>query len=524
MDRDEVARRLEKIRAVVRDELAMREPAVFDDSVRGEVPFELEPGLGVIVSGDPELTVTADLEGVNQSADIFAVEPSKVRVAGPVIDLLRLLGRPFVKIFVGGHLARQQEFNAHAARHMNELGHRLEERVRRLEEAIGEWSANPGGIDARVRRSLDSYDAALRQRHMTLFSALEEEALMAHKAVEELRKLEVRFVERAEAIDRRFSEKDAVFKATADRFNRREKVLDEVEGQIGEVMAMRSLLRKALESASTPGNAEGAATKAATKAAAAAPSLTEPTAWSELGEWMGDEDYRSFQNRFRGDPEGITERMREHVARFENVGGMVADLGCGRGEFLDLLAEAGIDAIGVEINNADVEECRRRGHDAVVADLFDWLGEQENDSLGGVFMAQVIEHLVPTDWQRFVELAAAKLKAGGRLVVETINPESLYALTRAYVIDPTHIRPVHPELLSFLARRAGLHPVDVEFQSPVPDEERPTGLAFFQGSASDGITEELAALKEALVRLDRICCAPQEYTLQATHPAPGGSD
>ncbi|MCH7823219.1 MAG: methyltransferase domain-containing protein [Acidobacteria bacterium] len=520
MDRDEVARRLEKIRAVVRDELAMREPAVFDDSVRGEVPFHLAAGIGIIVSGDPELTVTDELEAANQTADILAVEPSKVRVVGPVIDLLRLLGRPFVKIFVGGHLARQQQFNAHAVRHMNELGRRLEERIRRLEEAIGEWSANPGGIDARVRRSLDSYDAALRQRHMTLFSALEEEVLMAHKALEGLRKLEVRFVERAQAIDRRFSEKDAAFKATTDRFSRREKVLDEVEGQIGELMAMRSLLRKVLESASAPGDAEGGATKAA----AAAPPLTEPTAWSELGEWMGDEDYRSFQNRFRGDPEVITQRLREHVARFENVGGMVADLGCGRGEFLDLLAAAGIDAIGVEINAADVEECRRRGHDAVVADLFDWLGAQENHSLGGVFMAQVIEHLVPTDWQRFVELAAAKLEAGGRLVVETINPESLYALTRAYVIDPTHIRPVHPELLSFLARRAGLHPVEVEFQSPVPDEERPSGLAFFQGSASGEITEELAALREALLRLDRMCCAPQEYTLQASRPVLGASD
>ncbi|MEC8943740.1 MAG: class I SAM-dependent methyltransferase, partial [Acidobacteriota bacterium] len=198
-----------------------------------------------------------------------------------------------------------------------------------------------------------------------------------------------------------------------------------------------------------------------------------------------------------------------------------ADLGCGRGEFLDLLAEAGIDAIGVEMNATEAEECRRRGHAAVVSDLLEWLSEQKDDSLGGVFMAQVIEHLEPTDWQRFVELAAAKLKAGGRLVVETINPGSLYALARAYVVDPTHIRPVHPELLSFLARRSGLCAVEVQFQAPVPDEERPTGLAFFQGNPSVEMSEELAAIREAMVRLDHICCAPQEYTLQATCPPLG---
>jgi O-antigen chain-terminating methyltransferase len=212
----------------------------------------------------------------------------------------------------------------------------------------------------------------------------------------------------------------------------------------------------------------------------------------------------------------IAERMRDHVARFSGTGAKVADLGCGRGEFLDLLRDAGIEAVGVEINAADVEECRRRGHQAVVADLFDWLEEQSDGALGGIFMAQVIEHLPPMDWQRLVELAARKLAGGGRLVIETINPESLYALARAYVIDPTHVRPVHPQLLSFLARRAGLHPVEIELQSPVPDDERATGVSLFRSPGP--VDEELAALKEALVRLDRICCAPQEYTLQATRP------
>ena len=410
-----------------------------------------------------------DLKAANATADILAPEPFAAPVVGPLINLLRRASQPFIRLFLP-QLARQQQFNAHVVRHMNELQKTIEE----------------------LRRNAEG-----------------------------LSRLEERFAERSEAIDRRFSEKDAekdaAFSAISARFNEAAKVYDEIEGQIGELMALRSMLRTALERAPASSEA-GRITK---KTVTSKTPEIEPTSWSQLTEWMEDEDYRSFQDRFRGNPEVIAERMREHVVRFDGVEGRVADLGCGRGEFLDLLAEADIDAIGVEINATGAEECRRRGHDAVVSDLLEWLSEQKDASLGGVFMAQVIEHLAPTDWQRFVELAAAKLEAGGRLVVETINPGSLYALARAYVVDPTHIRPVHPELLSFLARRSGLCAVDVQFQAPVPDEERPTGLAFFQGDTSVEMSEELAAIREAMSRLDQICCAPQEYTLQATRPALG---
>ena len=415
----------------------------------------------------------SELKAANATADILVSTPFAAPVVGPLINFLRRAGQLFVRLFLP-QLARQQQFNSHVVRHMNEHVNELQETIEEL-----------------------------------------------RNAAEKLSRLDQRFVERSEAIDQRFSEKDAekdaTFNAIFGRLNEAAKVHDEIAGQVGELMSLRSLLGKALESVPASDEPSRITNKTGRSKAAE----IEPASWSQLTEWMKDEDYRSFQDRFRGNPEVIAERMREHVGRFDGVEGRVADLGCGRGEFLDLLAEAGIDAIGIEMNATEAEECRQRGHDAVVSDLLEWLSEQKDDSLGGVFMAQVIEHLEPTDWQCFVELAAAKLKAGGRLVVETINPGSLYALARAYVVDPTHIRPVHPELLSFLARRSGLCAVEVQFQAPVPDEERPTGLAFFQGNTSVEMSEELAAIREAMVRLDHICCAPQEYTLQATRPPLG---
>ena len=122
--------------------------------------------------------------------------PSRAPLLGAPINVLRRLTQPVVKLFVGGHLARQQEFNAHVVRHLNELGQRLEERARGLEQALEVWSADPSGIEMRLRRTLDHYDAALRQRHMTLFSALEEEVLVAHTAAQRVQKLEELVVER----------------------------------------------------------------------------------------------------------------------------------------------------------------------------------------------------------------------------------------------------------------------------------------------------------------------------------------
>jgi SAM-dependent methyltransferase len=550
VDPKEVARRLERIRNTVQQQLATGEDASLGSDLPPEAPPSLRPGVGLLLSGEPNLSSTPDLEEANELARLSArpIPPSRVPLVGPLLTLVRRLANPFVKVFAGHHIAHQEAFNAHVVRHLNDLGVRLERRVRELEEALIVWSANPGGLDDRVRAALGDYDAALRQRHMVLFSALGEELTTLQNLTRDAASsYSADLVELSQKLDRRFDEKDdaadAAMQSLQDHLEKEmASSLDRLESTAAELLSMRAVLRETLENleqremaapaVKTPAAAAKQATPSpadrATGAAAGRAGIAnagkEPApgfAWEGLETWIDDQDYRSFQASFRGDADEIAERMRVHVERFQGVEGVIADLGCGRGEFLDLLSAAGHSVVGVEINTADVEECRKRGHEAVVSDLFVWLREQSTASLGGIFLAQVIEHLAPPQWQQLVDLAATRLAPGGRLVVETINPESLYALVRAYVADPTHIRPVHPGLLEFLARRAGFHPVEVELQAAVPDDERPTNLPIEAFDDEPSLQRLARSVQDLFDRVDRLCCAPQEYTLSATKP--GGS-
>lgn len=535
MDAEDIARRLEEVRERIRRELADAEPpriaAGLADAERPRLEEPPDPQL----SGQPQLGSTPHLESANRLAVITA--PVQVRsqapVIGPLVDLLRRLARPFVQPFLDPYLDRQERFNAEVVRHLNELGSRLERRLEGLREDLRNWATDPAFLEARLDAALTDYDEVLRRRHTVLFDGLEEELWALRDIAGDLRErvdhglhdIDVRLVERAQAVDRRFDEKDRARRAM-------EASLGEAMGEVldqaaksratslpeAELLETRTMMRQVLERLEAAAGDAGAGAGNGQGGTAAEPFDTP--LWRQLRAWMGDEDYRAFQGQFRGDEEAIRERLVSHLEHFRDVNGPVADLGCGRGEFLDLLAGADIPAIGVEINDADVEECRSRGHEAVTADLFEWLEERPAGSLGGVFLAQVIEHLPPPDWARFVELAASRLSAGGRLVVETINPESLYALSRAYVLDPTHTRPVHPELLAFFAARAGLVDVGIRFQARVPQEARiePIDEESFQDHQLT--LEVVQELNRRVARLNRICCAPQEYALVARRPRP----
>lgn len=181
--------------------------------------------------------------------------------------------------------------------------------------------------------------------------------------------------------------------------------------------------------------------------------------------------YVGFEDQFRGSQAAISQRLASYLPYFEGAS-EVLDVGCGRGEFLDLLAGAGITARGLDLNHEMVEVCRARGLDVTEADVVSYLEAQPDGSLGGLFAAQVVEHLQPGYLLRFLELAHHKLRPGAPLVLETLNPACWVAFFESFIRDITHVWPLHPETLRYLAFASGFSSARIEYRSPVPPEDR----------------------------------------------------
>jgi O-antigen chain-terminating methyltransferase len=181
--------------------------------------------------------------------------------------------------------------------------------------------------------------------------------------------------------------------------------------------------------------------------------------------------YVGFEDQFRGTPEAIRERLLEYVALFAGTSD-VLDIGCGRGEFLALLAEKGTSARGIDTNRAMVQVCRDKGLRADAADAVAFLRAQPGQSLGGLFAAQVVEHLEPSYLAALLDAAFAALRPGAPIVLETINPACWFAFFESYIRDITHVRPLHPDTLSYLLVATGFQRVEIRYRVPYPDHEK----------------------------------------------------
>jgi len=173
-----------------------------------------------------------------------------------------------------------------------------------------------------------------------------------------------------------------------------------------------------------------------------------------------DGDYRGFEDLFRGSEEMIRDRQRGYLELVADRG-PVLDAGCGRGEFLDLLREGGIEYQGVDLDAGMVRRCQEKGHEKVEeGDLLDFLERTPLGSLGTIFSAQVIEHLEFEKLRRLLELSRSRLRPGGLLIAETVNPHSAAAL-KAFWVDPTHQHPLFPEVMLELCALADFVAGDV---------------------------------------------------------------
>jgi glycosyltransferase involved in cell wall biosynthesis/2-polyprenyl-3-methyl-5-hydroxy-6-metoxy-1,4-benzoquinol methylase len=163
--------------------------------------------------------------------------------------------------------------------------------------------------------------------------------------------------------------------------------------------------------------------------------------------------YATFEDLFRGAENFIRDRQRVYVPILA-CHDTVVDIGCGRGEMLDLLREHHIEGVGVDLDPSMIERCRRKGHTVQMIDGLDYLAQQADASVPAIFSAQVVEHMPYEALRSFLELSRLKLKPGGQLIFETVNPHSLEAFKTFYT-DLTHQRPIFPEVAVVLCALAG---------------------------------------------------------------------
>lgn len=176
-------------------------------------------------------------------------------------------------------------------------------------------------------------------------------------------------------------------------------------------------------------------------------------------------DYSRFAERFRGSEDEIRKGIGFYRPFFEGRD-RVLDIGCGRGEFLEVMRDAGVHALGIDLSDESIARCREKGLNAQVADLFTYLASQHDGEFDGILSSQVVEHLPAARIPEMIRLCASKLRSGGILALETPNPECLAIFATYFYLDPTHTRPMPHQYLQFCMEEAGMTGFEVHQLSP----------------------------------------------------------
>ena len=201
----------------------------------------------------------------------------------------------------------------------------------------------------------------------------------------------------------------------------------------------------------------------AASTAAAAPS-PEAAARSVAEEF----DYGRFAERFRGSEDYVKAGQQLYLPYFAGCRN-VLDIGCGRGEFLEMMRDAQVPARGIDLGEESVAACRHKGLEAEAADLYVYLPNLPEASLDGIFCSQVVEHLPPERLPEMIKLCSSRLTRNGLIAIETPNPECLAIFATHFYLDPTHHRPVPHPLLAFYLEEFGFGNIEVKRLAPAVD-------------------------------------------------------
>lgn len=486
--------------AAIRERVAERYPTVSPSRGEGQPGFEPAPLADLM----PLFEARDAAEG--KVASVGKVNPRRGGAFNAVIQM----GKRSVARGLGWFIREQVDFNAAAVRAMTETIEALNEvnrslatisaRQAKLQSEMLGTAAMRAEADSNLRQATDALSGQIRavasrfDDVSTTFGA----SLTAN-----LERLRADLVQRAETseseierlrqeADRRNHDREKedirLLRTLADIQNAAQQQWGLLERELRKAIEQRGALAEERSSVKAAEAAEQAIGRMETLIhrelrllrqrvggilergdAGAEPGTATATAVLAVAGESGIADSLAFSDKFRGTEEDVKRKLQVYVPRMRNCS-PVADLGCGRGEFLDLLREDGGEGIGVEANPELAAIVARKGHRSYSGDLFSFLAEQEPESLGGIFCAHVIEHMPAESLARLIAESYRTLRPGGMLALETPNPACLAIFATYFYLDSTHVRPVPSELTRYLLEESGFTKIEVLGLRPAEEE------------------------------------------------------
>jgi len=411
--------------------------------------------------------VAADLAALQSKHDIYHIHfTSHRKFLGPLVILVKKV----VRQLLTPSLERQSEYNAvntrlalhlwQQAEALQKVARELGEQLQGLAEQLGGVHQEQGATLQALRREFVEELGGVHQRQVTGLQALRRELAAQLGSVHQ--------------------EQEAALQAL------REELTEQLAG-----------LQRFLYSLPERSEVDGQEME---NADPKSPTMLPPNPESAL-------DCVGFEERCRGGEENIKERQRVYIKFFKESNDIL-DIGCGRGEFLELLAEAGLKAKGIDLDLDMVLLCQEKGIEVVNGDAFAYLEALPDGSLGGIFAAHLIEHLTASRIIELIKLCHQKLQPGGTLIFETPNPSCLTVFARSVYMNFSPIKPLHPEAVKFLFESAGFHNIDVHFSSPIEPSMRILSLPVI--AANTKVVEEF---NKGIERLNDLLYGFQDYAV-----------
>jgi O-antigen chain-terminating methyltransferase len=299
-------------------------------------------------------------------------------------------------------------------------------------QALGRWVNR---LDAAVARRLLHAEGERR--------GLREDLARANDEIRKIVVAQNAIAEAQDAIDAKLRDSDAGHKTALAALN------DQLRGDHRRLLAMLERLTVFLDGATRQPSAGGGS--------------------STLSQLQSvEQQYASFEEVFRGERGQIKLRVAHYLAALAAAGiapgsgEVVLDLGSGRGEWLEVLAEHGYSGRGVDLNRGMLEESEKRGHEVVEADVLNYLKAQDGDSVAAITSMHLVEHIPHPVLIQLLDEALRVLRPGGVLILETPNPENVLVGSCRFYMDPTHLNPIPPLLLQWTVQARGFERAVIE--------------------------------------------------------------